>query len=113
MSQLLLVLLTEGSSSYHGDTGAAVEVGRYSDKTVQVTGTFGTGGDVDMQGSNLAAPDTADWGQLNDVTGTPISMGNVNPVTVLDNTLFMRPDVSAGDGTTDLTVTVICVVRGK
>ncbi len=98
----------------NGDTGAPVRVARYPAKTVQVTGTFGTGGDVDLQGSNVDEPSTddSDWGQLGDQTGTFISIGDLLPLEVAENPLWIRPKVAAGDGDTLLVCTIICTVRG-
>lgn len=93
----------------NGDTGKPVNIARFPDKTIQVTGTFGAGGDVDMQGSNLTTPV---WGQLHDAPGgTIISIGDNLPLTIAESPLLIRPDVAGGDGTTDLTVTIVAVVR--
>ncbi len=90
----------------NGDTGAPVNLPRYPDKTVQVVGTFGTGGDVDLDGS----PDNTTWGALSDLQGDVISIGDNIPVLIAENTEWIRPEV-AGDATTDLDVTIIAVVR--
>ncbi len=98
----------------NGDTGEPVIVARYPDKTVQVTGAFGSGGDIDLQGSNVASPSTddSDWGQLGDQTGTVISMGDRLPLVVAESPLWIRPKVAAGDGDTLLVCTIICTARG-
>ncbi len=92
----------------NGDTGAPVLVARYPDKTVQVIGTFGSGGDVDIDGS----PDNTTWGQLTDPQGTVISIQDNLPLVIAESPLWIRPEVTAGDGTTDLDVTIIAVARG-
>ncbi len=94
----------------NGDVGAPVELGRFADKTVHVFGTFGAGGDVDIQGSNDEAVASGSWGQCHDPTGTAISIGDTNPLVVAENPLNIRPSVS-GDGTTDLTVVIFGAMR--
>ncbi len=96
------------------DYGAPVMVARYPDKTVQVHGTFGTTAVVAIEGSNLDAPTTAaaDWGDCGDQTGTVLSIGELEPVVIAESPLWVRPIVSAGDGDTLLSVTIIAVARG-
>ncbi len=97
------------------DYGSPVMVARYPDKTVQVHGTFGTTAVVAIEGSNLDEPtvnDVLDWGDCGDQTGTVLSIGELEPVVIAESPLWIRPIVSAGDGTTLLSVTIICVARG-
>jgi hypothetical protein len=88
----------------NGAVGAAIPstmVG-FPDRTIQVEGTFGVGGTVQLQGSN----DGVNFRELNDPFGTPISItaGSVRQVTeAVDQ---MQPSVTAGDATTTLTVTM-------
>ncbi len=98
----------------NGDTGSPIRVARYPDKTVQVVGAFGSGGDIDMQGSNVDEPSTddSDWGQLGDQTGTVISIGDRLPLVIAESPLWIRPKVAAGDGDTLLVCTIICTARG-
>ncbi len=98
----------------NGDTGKPARVARFPDKTVQVTGAFGSGGDIDLQGSNVASPSTddTDWGQVGDQTGTVISIGDKLPLAVAESPLWIRPKVAAGDGDTLLVCTIIATARG-
>lgn len=84
----------------NGDTGAAVSSPLLGRMTVQVTGTFGAGGTVVLQGSN----DGTNWETLNDKAPAAISLTAAGLVAVLETPVFIRPSVTAGDGTTALTV---------
>jgi len=83
----------------NGDTGEACDVVALPDKTVQVVGTFGTGGSITMQGSN----DGTNWATLTDPLGNDITFTATGLKTLLENPLYIRPIVTAGDGTTSLT----------
>lgn len=96
------VILTWGPM-LNGDTGEPCAYPSHSDKSLQVTGTFGTGGSVAVQGSN----DGVTFPALNDFTGTVIAMTAAGIKGVGENTLYVRPAVTAGDGTTSLTVTML------
>ena len=67
---------------------------------IQVNGTFGTGGTLVIQGSNNGV----NWYSLNDPANTAVSFTTAGLKTVVDMPLYIRPLVSAGDGTTSLTV---------
>ncbi len=83
--------------------GAAIEWVQYADRTIQFNGTFGTGGTIKLQGSN----DGSNWFDLSDPQGTAISKGAAGIEAVLEITQYVRPFVSAGDGTTSLTATLV------
>ncbi len=86
----------------NGDSGDPVSFASLKDKTVQVTGTFGAGGTVLWEGSN----DGTNYKTLNDVGGTALSWTAASLKGVLENPLWVRPRVSAGDGTTALVATL-------
>ena len=90
------------SGLLNGDTGAAVEMPEYGDRTFQVTGTFGTGGTVVLQGSN----DGSNWASITDPQGNAISKTAAAIETAMETPRYIRPNVTAGDGSTDLVVTV-------
>lgn len=96
----------------NGDNGKPVAVGRFTDKTVQVVGTFGDGGDVDMKGDNSTATFGATYGALHDPQGNAISIGDTDPLLISESPRYIAPDVAAGDGTTDLDVYVFFAVKG-
>jgi hypothetical protein len=118
MAIIPLTTLNEGFSQYitwtplaNGDTGQPLEnAGRYSDKTVQIFGTFGAGGSVTLEGSNdprvMTAPGSAVWFALVDPASSAITKTSAAGEAVLENPRFIRPNVTAGDGTTALTVII-------
>jgi hypothetical protein len=90
--------------------GGAVEMPGSSDRTVQFTGTFGVGGTIIMQGSNVLAPVAGtdnDWFPLTDPQGNAISKTSAAGEAVLELTRWIRPKVTAGDGTTSLTARLL------
>ena len=91
----------------NGDDGNAFSEGSiYSDRSVQVLGTVGAGGTISLEGSNVTTPTVnADWFIMNDPQGNALTFTtNTSGKAVLENVRHMRPRVTAGDGTTDLTV---------
>lgn len=85
----------------NGDSGSAESVGRLSDRSIQIKGTFGVGGNVIIEGSN----DSITWATLRDAGNSLLGTITAADIReILENTLFVRPRVSAGDGTTSLTV---------
>lgn len=86
------------------DSGIPIECVGYADRTVQVTGTFGTGGSVTIQGSN----DKTNWFALTDPQGNAITKTAAGLELIMEAPLYLRPIVTAGDGTTSLTVSILC-----
>lgn len=86
---------SDGAPCYYTGSG---------DRTVQVTGTFGSGGTVVIEGTL----DGTNFATLKDAGGTALSITAAGVRSVLENVLAIRPRVTAGDGTTSLTVT-LCV----
>ncbi len=84
----------------NGDVGDAFELSGAPDKTVTITGTFGSGGSVTLQGSN----DGTNWFALTDPQANAITKTAAAMEAVLENPRYIRPNVTAGDGTTSLTV---------
>lgn len=82
------------------DDGDPVQPGNYRDMCVQVTGTFGTGGSVTLQGSL----DNVNWFALNTPAGSAITLTAAGLRQVQENARWVRPIVTAGDGTTNLVV---------
>lgn len=89
----------------NGDAGSALTAASLADKTVQILGTFGAGGTVIIEGSNDGG---TTWATLNDSRGegNALSFTAANVCTILENTERIRPRVTAGDGTTALTVII-------
>ena len=76
----------------------------FADTSVQVVGTFGAGGSVAFEGSN----DGVNYAALHDPEGNTIALTAASPLkAILENVMNDRPHVTAGDGTTSLTVTAL------
>jgi hypothetical protein len=87
----------------NGDSGAPVELVGHADRSVQVEGTFGAGGSCRIQGSN----DSTNYRVLHDPAGTALNITAASCAQVLEQTRKMQPLVTAGDGTTSLTVSML------
>ncbi len=105
------VVVASWTGLLNGDDGSLIRLGKWADKTVQVLGTVGVGGVVQIQGRNLTG---GAWGQCHDPQGTLIAIaGDDNdPIVIAESPLEMRPFISAGDGTTDLDVHIVTVAKG-
>lgn len=78
-----------------------------SDRTVQVTGTFG-GGTVLIQGSL----DKENWFTLKSAdAASTLSFSSAGLKGILENVVWLRPIISGGDGTSS--VQVLLAVRRK
>jgi hypothetical protein len=88
----------------NGDDGAVVgpDWSSYPDRSVQVTGTFGAAGSVSWEGSN----DGSNWAVLTTPAGGAVTFTAAGLKQVLEGSLYARPHVTAGDGTTSLVVTL-------
>lgn len=82
----------------NGDDGTPVEMPGSADRSIQFLGTFGAGGTIVLEGSN----DGTNYATLTDPQGNAISKTAAAIEAVLELTRFVRPRVTAGDGTTDL-----------
>ena len=76
---------------------------RYPDKTVHVTGTFGTA-TVTIQGSN----DGTNFTNLVDPQGNALSFTATGIEQILENPEYIRVNRTSGDGTTDVSVRMLC-----
>ena len=92
----------------NGDTGEALISFDHADMSAQLQGTFGTGGSVTLQGSN----DGTNWYALTDPQGNAITKTAAGLEQVTEITKYVRPSVTAGDGTTALAV-VLFMRRGR
>lgn len=84
------------------EAGEPLELPGYSDRSVQVEGTFGSGGSVQLEGSN----DGANWQILTDPQGTQLIFTTAGFKQVSEVSRYTRANVTAGDGDTDLAVTI-------
>jgi hypothetical protein len=88
------------------DTGAALEAPYLSDKSVQIQGTQGVGGAMLIEGSN----DGTNYVTLTDPQGNALTMTTVGVIEqILENTRFIRPRATAGDGTTAYDIYIVGV----
>lgn len=85
------------------DVGAALEMFGEADRSIQITGTFGVGGTIIIEGSN----DGATYATLKDHVGVALSLTAAGIYSVDQIVRYLRPRVSAGDGTTSLSVTAL------
>jgi len=86
------------------DEGVPFGVSGSNDRSVQVFGTFG-GAAVEIHGSN----DGVNYALLSDPQGIALSFTTSKIEFVTELTLYMKPVISGGDGTTNLNV--IALVR--
>jgi hypothetical protein len=91
----------------NGESGDAADMPLESaTRSVQVTGTFGAGGSVALEGSN----DGINWAPVsNGFVVTPLAVTAAGISDIAQNTRFVRPRVTAGDGTTALKVVLTAV----
>ena len=85
------------------DQGQAYEGFGNADRSIQIEGTFGVGGSCTIEGSN----DGTNFEPLTDpfnnaLTLTAKGIKGVEPIV-----RYIRPRITAGDGTTSLTVTLL------
>lgn len=102
----------------NGDVGLPIPstYAAFVDRSFQFEGTFGAGGSATVEGSNND-DGTGGVGNYRALT-TPqstsviaITAGGIAQVT--EATQNMRPHVTAGDGTTNLTVTAYCTRHAR
>lgn len=86
----------------NGDQGSPWEVGDFADYTIQIVGIFGAGGTIVFEGSN----DGTTYFTLNDVQAAAISKTTAALEQVAEAPRYVRPSVTAGDGSTSLTCTL-------
>jgi len=93
----------EWSNLLTAENGDAASLAKWATKSIQVSGTVGAGGSVNVQGSN----DGTNWATLDESTGDALSTMGVGIKDILQNTQFIRPSVVGGDGTTAIKVVII------
>lgn len=74
--------------------GEKIAIADYSDKTVQVFGTFG-GATLTIQGSNDGG---TTWATLHDAQGTDLAFTAAGMELIAENPLLIRPLLSGGAG---------------
>lgn len=92
----------------NGDAGAPAGYTGAGDRTVQVTGVFGTSGNLDIEGSL----DGINWFVLNDPLGVALHFTVAGIKLIAEQVIQVRPRATAGDATTALTV-ILAVRRSQ
>lgn len=87
----------------NGESGAAVELPQYADRSVQIQGTFGAAGSVTIEGSN----DGTNYHPLTDPQGNDLTKTAADLEHIAEMTRYIRPRCTAGDGTTSLAITIM------
>lgn len=83
-----------------GDTGVRADMSGYPDKTVHVTGTFGS---VTIRGSNLENPNDAtatDWFNLTDPQGNALTFTAAGGKLIAENPRWISPITTGGSAYT-------------
>lgn len=93
----------------NGDDGTPIDAPDFEPAEIQVKGTFGAGGNVRIEGS---LDDGTTYAALNDAQGNALDVAAAKIERVQETTAKMRPRVTAGDGTTNLTVIMRLRSRG-
>ncbi len=104
------VVIVEWTGLLNGDTGEPVRLPAFTDRAVQVAGTFGAGGNARMLGSLF---DTAiNMVTLTDPQANALDITSAKIEQVMEMSGWFQPSITAGDGTTSLTVRLICKKKG-
>ncbi len=90
------------------DTGEPVAIPTLVEKSVQLSGTLGVGGSARIEGSNHIPPASPTWGTLKDADGTDLNLNAIGMFRMVRETPYLiRPNITAGDGSTNLTVKML------
>uniref|UniRef100_A0A6M3IMA3 Uncharacterized protein n=1 Tax=viral metagenome TaxID=1070528 RepID=A0A6M3IMA3_9ZZZZ len=87
-------------------TGNPIEVPEYTDKTVQVYGTFDSG-TVTIQGSN-DVEGSPTYFTLNDPSSAALTFTSARGEAILENPRIIQPVLSGAGGTASITVIITC-----
>ena len=93
------VAVTTWSSMLKDDDGGPVRLAVYSDRSIQLTGTFG-GASVTIGGSN----DGITYHALSTPAGDALTLSAAGLYQILELPVFIKPRVFGGDGTTNINV---------
>jgi hypothetical protein len=91
------------SGLLNGDSGEPIEMPGSADRSIQFTGTFSSGGTIQIEGSN----DGTNYVVLTDPQGNNISKTAAGLEMVSELTRYIRPRVTAGDGSTSLVASLL------
>lgn len=85
---------------HNGDTGTPIPIQGFASKHGTLSGIRGVGGQLDLEISSSSQIPA--WSLVSSLTTVPSDFGSTTFVPSL-----FRPNVSAGDGSTNLTLTVV------
>lgn len=97
------IVTWSGLTKTTNDDGEAVALPNFADRSVQVTGTFGSGGSVRIEGTI----DGSNYAALTDPQGNALDIAAAKIESISECVRSIRPRVTAGDGTTSLAVSII------
>lgn len=97
------VVLYEWLAVANGDTGAPIKTENFTDFTVTIEGTFGVGGSCTLKGSN----DGTNYYALTDPQGNAITKTAAGIESVSELPYYIRPEVTAGDGSTAISIRLL------
>lgn len=86
------VKIAQWASITEADTGQAVSLSSYPDRTVQVTGDFTSSGAITIEGSN----DNSDFATLHDNQGNALVLTDTSIKLIAENPDYIRPRATAG-----------------
>ena len=101
----MAIYMIQWPAMANGDTGTPYIMPHAPERSVQIKGTFGAAGNCRIEGSNDKTSPT--WAALNDPFGTALNVTAAKLVQILENSYQIRPYITAGDGTTAITVTIL------
>lgn len=91
----------------NGDDGQPIELANFADRSVQVIGVFGSGGNARIEGSL----DGINYAPLTDPQGNSLDINTAKIEAISELARWIRPRVTAGDGSTS--ITVIMLLKGN
>lgn len=103
----VVIVTWEGMTFSGSDVGTPIEMPGFADRSVQITGTFGSGGSVKIEGSN----DGVNYATLNSPQGNALDIATAKIEAIMELTRFVRPRITAGNGSTALNV-IMLIKRG-
>ncbi len=96
----------------NGDDGTPIRCDTMRAVSVEAKKTFGTGGSISFEGSNVAAPSAdGDYFVLSDAAGNALTFTAKGGDDIAADVLWIRPHVTAGDGSTDIDASIILAAR--
>lgn len=97
------VRVVQWTGLLNADDGDPVALPQFSDRSIQVTGTFGVGGSLRIEGTI----DGTNYTTLTDPQGNALDVTAAKIEAVSEAVRLIRPRVTAGDGTTSLVCTIL------